>query len=499
MSKGFAIALVAALVLVPSTTVISTAEESQAETKQGGCDKSKGCCDKKTACDKDCKSTACKCKDCKNADCDAENCKCDGYAEADCQCPATAGAKCDASGCRVSAVNYAGCDDADCATGNCCSESSCEGLTTCGGYGSFASEGQSALRLSGPSLLDIALPPSAAATDELWQLVANELDAIGQPAQCDWRVEQSTPTTPTIADNSRQKSIYLVLDSVRGGDSVIECECKEGTTVRSVLQGAVLPHPVDFGAAEIAVHRACTLVKDGGVVEVKKSVLPVKWDQAAGQPTECTDHALQACDKVCVNIPAAHGTAKAVATAYTQATPAPRSASVERWYQPVEGDENTTQIQYSIQIIEDSHGCMAEYEQLRRGAPMMCAESKTLLPAMRMLNKHQLIRQLSSPKLTCVAGQTAQLQIGSEKPVEDSDEWEGVRLAVASEETENGLMIELAMHASEEKRDYERRMALVVEPGQTIVLNAKAGPAFTDAPKEHEPAVYIVVTPEIVK
>jgi hypothetical protein len=118
---------------------------------------------------------------------------------------------------------------------------------------------------------------------------------------------------------------------------------------------------------------------------------------------------------------------------------------------------------------------------------------------MRMLNKHQLIRQLSSPKLTCVAGQTAQLQIGSETPAEDSDEWKGVRLAVASEETENGLMIELAMHASEEKREYERRMALVVEPGQTIVLNAKAGPAAEPELQQPEPAVYIVVTPEVVK
>jgi hypothetical protein len=353
--------------------------------------------------------------------------------------------------------------------------------------------------MSGPSLLDIALPSSASAiTDEVWQLVADELNSIGQPGRCDSRADQPTPPTPAITGGC-EKSIFLVLDSETGGDHAIECECAEGSSVSSVLESTVLPHPVNFAAAEIVVHRARQIVEDG-VVEIEERILPVRWDQATGKPTKCTNHSLEAGDRVCVKLPGAcDAKSGAVVTAYAPEAPATLNNNVERWYQPEAKRERLSQVQYSIQIIEDSRGCMTEYEPLRRGVPMMCAESKTLLPAMRMLNKHRLVRQLSSPKLTCVAGQTAQLQIGSETPADGSRDWDGVRLAVASEQTEKGLMVELAMHASEDEREFERRMALVVEPGQTIVLNANAGPTASDAPKQAKPAVYIVVTPEIVK
>ena len=60
-------------------------------------------------------------------------------------------------------------------------------------------------------------------------------------------------------------------------------------------------------------------------------------------------------------------------------------------------------------------------------------------------------------------------------------------------------MIELAMHAIEQERRYEVRTALLVEPGQTLVLNANAAPDSQDEPKQTQPAVYVVLTPEVVK
>jgi hypothetical protein len=126
---------------------------------------------------------------------------------------------------------------------------------------------------------------------------------------------------------------------------------------------------------------------------------------------------------------------------------------------------------------------------------MMCAESKTLLPAMRALHKHELIRQLSSPKITCSAGQTAELEIASA----ESTERDGMRLEVSGQQMNDGLMVQLAMCSSDDQRNFEVRSAMMVEEGQTIVLNANRGPKRDDNSQSEEPAVYIVVTPEVIR
>lgn len=201
----------------------------------------------------------------------------------------------------------------------------------------------------------------------------------------------------------------------------------------------------------------------------------------------------------CESVGVSSESTKAVAAIYSQPTPGVRESVDEHRSCDTVAKPSAEQIQYSIQIVEDRQSCMCEYESLRRGMPMMIAESKTLLPAVRVMNKHQLVRQVSSPKLTCVAGQTAQLEIGAESPAEGSDAWSGVRLAVACEQVENGLMVELAMHATCPDRNLERQFKLLVEPGQTVVLNTGAAPPATDEPSPREPSVYVLLTPEVVE
>jgi hypothetical protein len=161
-------------------------------------------------------------------------------------------------------------------------------------------------------------------------------------------------------------------------------------------------------------------------------------------------------------------------------------------------DSNTengpTQIVYNIQIVEDCQDCMSEYDELRRGATVMFAESKTLLPAMRMLHKYQAVRQLSSPKIICTCGQKAQLEIA------DTAEHKGVQLEVASEKIENGLNVQLAMHTKCETQSFEVKTSLLVEPGQTIVLNATPLPSKQNDAKPGETrAVYLMLTPVVVE
>jgi hypothetical protein len=475
MSNRFAFVLVAAIFLVPCSAVITAAEESPADAKQGCCDKDKGCCDKDKKCDQDSQCTACKCKDCKNADCDMENCTCEGCENSDCKCSATACKGCDKSSCHRDASDYASCGKGD------CGDRACDALSACAANGDCKSASNSALRMSGYSLFDIA-SPSPAIADEMWQFIAAELDLT--PRDC-----AATATTPS----PQSKAVYLILDAESGGDCALRADCGEETTVSSVLRGAILPHPVDFAAAEIAVHRACQ-VQDGATIEMEERILPVRWDQAVGKPTKCTNHSLQAGDRICVKLAAAAEGAPGTDAVESPATSAmtirdfinqPRQESIEA---------NATQIQYSIQVIEDRRGCMSEYDALRRGVPVMFAETKTLLPAMRMLEKHQLVRQLSSPKIICTAGQTAQLEFG------ETESGPEMRLEVSAEKFEDGLQIELAMQTNQEQHEFERRTELVVGRGQSIVLNATPLQARPSDPEADEaPAVYVVLTPEIVE
>jgi hypothetical protein len=150
------------------------------------------------------------------------------------------------------------------------------------------------------------------------------------------------------------------------------------------------------------------------------------------------------------------------------------------------------QVQYSIQVIEDRDGCMAEYKELRDGTPIMCAESKTLLPAIRMLCKAELIRQLSAPRIICTAGQTAQVEISNDA----TPQWKDLWLVVGSNKAPNGLTVELGLSA---KGSCEPLTSLQVESGKTIVLNFNDPPSAHDDAEQNHPAVYIVLTPEIVK
>jgi hypothetical protein len=319
-------------------------------------------------------------------------------------------------------------------------------------------------------------------SDEVWKRLARELDDGARSCQ-------ATEATA----NETTESVFLVLDNAAGGDVALRQKCGAGTTVSSAIRSSVLPHPINFADAKIEVRRACTVMNDDKL-EVEERILPVLWDQAAGEPTKCTNHTLLPYDRICVRVNAtAEDRPRAVAAAYSQAPPMiQRAIPVPR---AAMASKTLTQIQYSIQVVEDCEGCMSEYEALQRGAPMMFAESKTLLPAMRALQKHELIRQLSSPKLICTAGETAQMEIGSQS----TEKWEGLRLEVASEQVENGLKVELAMHATQDERNVKVCTALIVEPGQTIVLKANATPMAKDNPNSEEPAVYVIVTPEVVE
>jgi hypothetical protein len=208
-----------------------------------------------------------------------------------------------------------------------------------------------------------------------------------------------------------------------------------------------------------------------------------------------TNHVQEPNDRVCVCIDdvTAQDRTTAVPAAYTEASSADYGSSLSP--QTFAISKKSAQIQYSIQIVEDSNDCMSEYAARKRGVPMMFAESKTLLPTMRVLQKHELVRQISAPRLICIAGETAQMEIGSDI----SSKPGGLRLEVTSEQVENGLNVELCLHSTKDERTVEIRTAAIVEAGQSIVIDANPASIGNEKRRNEQTAVYVVVTPEIVE
>jgi hypothetical protein len=163
-----------------------------------------------------------------------------------------------------------------------------------------------------------------------------------------------------------------------------------------------------------------------------------------------------------------------------------------------EPDVQATQVLYNIQIIQDSEGCLSEYESFREVDCIMFADSRTLLPALRILQKHELVQGLSSPKLICTTGRRAQFEVGREVAGEEKNSWEGVKLEVEAEQVASGLKVDLAVHTSQDEHTCNVRTAVVVEGGKSVVLKSHGAQCSGDA-QGAQPAIYVVVTPEVVK
>ena len=147
-----------------------------------------------------------------------------------------------------------------------------------------------------------------------------------------------------------KKTVCVVLD-LGGIDFATQVHFDMDAMVSSVLRGIVLPHPVNFAVAETPV---C-------------------------QPP-CGDNCSEK--------------TAAIAAGYVEATAA--SPDAVNAYATVRqtSEDNSVQVQYKIQIIEDRNGCLKEFADLRSDKAMMFAESKTLIPAMRILAKQNLIKQI---------------------------------------------------------------------------------------------------------
>ncbi len=383
------------------------------------------------------------------------------------------------------------------------------------------------------------------------------------PAAANGSSTHATRTIDELVDAAEQtpllvrKPYVTVLVTGSGtGDVAYLIDCLPDATVGNILRKARYPHPIKFDSVKIAVHRPRHHVNEDLTIEAEERILRVEWDAKANQPTKKTNHRLQPGDRLIVRLPPTSVPAPQPPTPipageyYTPypppvpvraappilaATPQPYvheaphavvysalPAPVPSPFSPAEATRATapvfggvkpaivaepvadhpSTVRFDVVVVEDVDNSFAEFEQLRSRMPFMLTDTATIQGTLRILEKHKLVRRVSAPKLMVLAGEKATIQIGAESPNKE-EPWQGLKAEVGARELGGGLAVEFSFKNTTGRQTNGVQTSLIVPHGQTVVMKTGSQLVHTDdedaAQDTAEHAVYVVLTPEIVR
>ncbi len=292
-------------------------------------------------------------------------------------------------------------------------------------------------------------------------------------------------------DSVNSKKVCVILH-IRQGDYVQDIVCPPGTTVSKVVDSFVWPQPVDLKAAKIWVARPAP--RGIGLEQIR----PVNWDDVLQEKPLATNYELHPCNRLFIStvkergepskppgkpeFPAAKSLyAPPAATELRSASAAPPKVSA--------------QIEFEIDMIEDRANNLAEFDAKRGDACFAVFDSDTIRPALRILAKHELIKKLSSPKLTCLVGQTATLEtIADDQGKSPAD---SLKLHVFAGQFDGGLMVQLGLKTTRHEKHYDFDSSIPVKPGQSVLVRANVIGDW-QSPVQDAGPLYVVLTPSIV-
>jgi hypothetical protein len=158
-------------------------------------------------------------------------------------------------------------------------------------------------------------------------------------------------------------------------------------------------------------------------------------------------------------------------------------------------------VEFTITVIEDVSGSFSEFPKLRDGL-IMVSDSDPTLAAVRIMENQKLVKRISAPQIRCVVGEQATFCLSSACECQgEPGDTESLSVQVKAQEsgqTNDGshIFIETGVQATRGQQIRQVKLAYRIDEGQTAIL--KTGhhrPSSTD----EERAVYVVVTPKLVK
>ena len=122
-------------------------------------------------------------------------------------------------------------------------------------------------------------------------------------------------------------------------------------------------------------------------------------------------------------------------------------------------------------------------------------DRETIQPTLRILARNKLIKTLNAPTVTCLAGQTATVEIGAAGT--SSEPRDKLKLHVSGNERDGEFVVQFHLGATHGGQQYEFSTAVPVRPGQTVLIRASALP--TAGPNDGKPVpLYVALTPTIL-
>jgi hypothetical protein len=343
--------------------------------------------------------------------------------------------------------------------------------------------------------------------------------------------ERATPTSTAVEINpsyANSKILALVTVSVRNGERaeriqtaanlggqqtmIVKSPSPQGKPVYVVLTPelvspvdptevqAMAPRPVRAGAPVTAYSALAYTVPPG--LLAPPSIHPSQM--APGVPAQPPQAAPAAMPS-----PAGAAFGAVQPTQFSAPQPMPVAA-------PRPPDENPqtnkrSQIRFDVAIVEDTSGSMTEIIPSDRDFPCIPVDSQTMLATLRILEKHNLIRVITSSKTIATAGELATFQLEGEK-FDDKNQrlsQNNLRYDITAHERGGGLAVEFKLQQNERDRNLGISIATMVAHGQTIIMKGRWQPpqqaaaaaeaAKDDAGSKAQNPVYVIVTPEPVR
>jgi hypothetical protein len=159
-------------------------------------------------------------------------------------------------------------------------------------------------------------------------------------------------------------------------------------------------------------------------------------------------------------------------------------------------------VEFTIAVIEDVSGSFAEFPKLRDGL-IMVSDSEPTLAAVRIMENQKLVKRISAPQIKCVVGEQATFCLASACECQtEAGETESLSVQVKAQDAGlsndvSHILIETGVQASRGQEIRQVKLAYRIEEGQTAILKTRHQPRPGSTNEEH--AVYVVVTPKLVK
>jgi len=197
-------------------------------------------------------------------------------------------------------------------------------------------------------------------------------------------------------------------------------------------------------------------------------------------------------DAPAISVLPPHAAAVATATATTTVSDRPANTPA--------------QFRYTIDILDDNSGSLAEFVAANGESPVEIMDSKAIQAAIQVLCKHNLVTRQSRPRMIAASGTPAKFQVGSESPGKEGIA-DGFAAEVLGRERNGGIAIVFTLRQFTNGKEAKFSLDTTMPTGQSVIMiigerqPAKASgtdvvAADGEANRAGPVPVYVVLTPE---